>query len=267
MVQSSQNSFSSTKLESYYSQPELWILDRYQSNPDQCTRARVIASLIDPDAASVLDVGCANGFITSHLRAKKIVVGIDPSFEALTHFSGPRVLAGGENIPFRDRSFDTIVCTEVLEHLNDQLLAAVVNELRRVTQKNLIIAVPYREDLKFQIVQCEKCKCWYHVDCHCRSFRGPQDILALFPEFEQNALVLHSKLYEVQSKLYRWIRFLFLGPTACSDLAKCPNCDSKQIKKPPKNGLIKRFFEGLDWRMPKHTVPHWMILSLQRKSK
>ena len=43
-----------------------------------------------------------------------------------------------ERLPFGDASFDTVICTHVLEHMLD--LRAMVAELRRVCRKRLIIA-------------------------------------------------------------------------------------------------------------------------------
>jgi ubiquinone/menaquinone biosynthesis C-methylase UbiE len=45
-----------------------------------------------------------------------------------------------ENLPFGDRSFDTVLCTHVLEHILDYRKA--IAELRRITRRRLIIVVP-----------------------------------------------------------------------------------------------------------------------------
>lgn len=79
-------------LEAYYTQPELWEMERYESQEVQRLRARVIPALIDPEVESILDVGCGNGFITRNLRASKRVVGFDPSEEALSKFDGECIL-------------------------------------------------------------------------------------------------------------------------------------------------------------------------------
>jgi len=45
-----------------------------------------------------------------------------------------------EALPFRDREFDTVTCTHVLEHILDYRKALM--ELRRITRRRLIIVVP-----------------------------------------------------------------------------------------------------------------------------
>ena len=255
-------------IEAYYKQPELWQLERYEGSADQRLRARVVASLIDPQIESVLDVGCGNGFITRRLRAKR-VVGLDASEEALTHFEGEAILGSVDRLPFDDRSFDAIVCVEVLEHLNDEMFAKAVRELNRVAKKFLVIGVPYREDLRENMTQCAKCGCRYHIDLHQRAFYGPKDILRLFPDFTQKALVLLGERTEISSRVFRWIRYALLGPGAQSAFARCPNCGAAEtITYKQKSGKRFRrwFFDGLAWRMKKKKVPHWLIMLLERQS-
>jgi SAM-dependent methyltransferase len=258
-----------TKLADFYTQPELWNLERFAANPDHCRRARVIASLIDPGVERVLDVGCANGFITRQLRATKLVVGMDPSFQALVNFKGPSIVGGGENIPFADATFDAVVCTEVLEHLPPDVLTRVVSELRRVAGRSLVIGVPYREDLWAKTIRCESCGEAYHVDLHYRSFRGPDDILALFPEFDREAVVFLNERLEIRSGLFRRFQYWLTGMKDGAEFAMCPRCGARPAREEGvgrrRSGFLNWLFEGLEWRMPKRRVPHWMIMSLRRR--
>jgi hypothetical protein len=86
-------------------------------------------------------------------------------------------------LPFADRSFDTVVCCEVLEHLADGLFEKVTAELARVTCHSLVIGVPYRQDLRQGMTRCADWGTRYHVYLHQRSFRGPQDLLHVVPGF------------------------------------------------------------------------------------
>jgi SAM-dependent methyltransferase len=56
---------------------------------------------------------------------------------------GVSVLAIGDRLPFRDATFDTVLCTEVLEHVPDA--AAVVAELTRVLRPGgaVLVTVPF----------------------------------------------------------------------------------------------------------------------------
>jgi ubiquinone/menaquinone biosynthesis C-methylase UbiE len=59
----------------------------------------------------------------------------------------------GKLTSFGDRTFDNVVCTEVLEHVPNQIDA--ISELCRVAKHTVIITVPFRE--KIQTVCCVHC--------------------------------------------------------------------------------------------------------------
>ena len=90
------------------------------------------------DGERILEVGCGYGRISQALiaSAKIRLVTVDFSSAMLrackqtleTNFSGCRADAG--RLPFREGSFDAVLCTGVLMHLEDQLLA--MRELCRV---------------------------------------------------------------------------------------------------------------------------------------
>src|SRR3546814_14668647 len=52
-----------------------------------------------------------------------------------------------ERLPFPDKSFDTVICTHVLEHILD--FRGALAELRRVAAKRLIIVVPQEREYRF----------------------------------------------------------------------------------------------------------------------
>jgi 2-polyprenyl-6-hydroxyphenyl methylase / 3-demethylubiquinone-9 3-methyltransferase len=90
----------------------------------------------------VLDLGCAGGFMAEAMAARGAsVTGIDPAGRAVaaareqSRVSGSSIdyLVGvGEQLPFKNAPFDTIVSVDVLEHVQD--LAAVIAEVGRVLQ-------------------------------------------------------------------------------------------------------------------------------------
>jgi SAM-dependent methyltransferase len=91
-------------------------------------------------AARVLDLGCGEGHLARRLargtREREIVVGLEPSAAqlagAVEQAGGPRYVRGvGERLPFRDGSFDGVVCCLVIEHSSDPdaLLAEAVRVL------------------------------------------------------------------------------------------------------------------------------------------
>ena len=102
---------------------------------------------------TVLEVGVGSGATTLILtKAGFDVTAVDCSTVALKktkeRFSQKglkikTVQAFLEELPFKNKSFDTIVCAHTLEHVKD--LKKSVKELKRVARKRLIIVVPEQE--------------------------------------------------------------------------------------------------------------------------
>ena len=103
-----------------------------------------------PNNAKILDVGCGNGVISRHLGSFGYnVTGIDVSDKTI---SKAQSLNKYENVKFIKKSaeelvatgdkYDAIICSEVLEHLNDpNSLLEVLNKILANSGK-LIITVP-----------------------------------------------------------------------------------------------------------------------------
>ncbi len=100
---------------------------------------------------NILEVGCGKGFL-SRIIAKQDthhITGVDihPPKESKAHKNLQFVSGTIENLPFPDKSFDTVICTHTLEHV--QNLAKSIQELRRVTKKRLIVVVPKQRPYRY----------------------------------------------------------------------------------------------------------------------
>jgi ubiquinone/menaquinone biosynthesis C-methylase UbiE len=89
--------------------------------------------------------------------------------------------ANVENLPFRDKSFDTVICTHTLEHV--QNIYQAVHELRRVTRKRLIIVVPKQRPYK------------YTFDLHLHFFPYKSDFLTLMGKNENTCKIVGGDIF------------------------------------------------------------------------
>lgn len=95
----------------------------------------------------IIDVGCGDGVLLWHLRnTGALQVGADLSLTRL-HRSQSRcrallVQAEATQLPFPDRTFDLVICTDVLEHLST--MEKAISELARIctTEGHILISVP-----------------------------------------------------------------------------------------------------------------------------
>lgn len=120
---------------------------------DSDTTPAQMDSITDATTGSVLEVGCGNGMVAQHLRdAGHAVVAVDVTLGsaiATRDRTGCDVLlAGLPDLPFRDRAFDTVVCSHTLEHIPDLWRAA--RELRRVARR-VVVVVPCQRYYRYTV--------------------------------------------------------------------------------------------------------------------
>ncbi len=128
------------------------LLDKLLFNTgDMCLkrRAKEIVLSLDPKPNEVvLDAGCGDGFylhLLSNLSKAKLV-GLDDNPKALALAknyvrSNKLKLVEGDvtKMPFKAGSFDKVICSEVLEHLPDDV--AGLKEFKRIIKKGGKIAI------------------------------------------------------------------------------------------------------------------------------
>ncbi len=98
-------------------------------------------------AQSVLEVGCGEGRLATHLmthghRPERFVacdleLHLAPDVDDTIEFLPASIY----ELPFADRSFELVVCCEVLEHLHDP--AKGLAELARVAQRAVLLSTPW----------------------------------------------------------------------------------------------------------------------------
>ena len=112
-------------------------------------RERLVERAAAGSPGSVLEVGCGQGWLTRQLLEAlpdARVVGLDIREDAIAFArelvpGAEFLVATGEQLPFGDASFDLVVCSEVLEHVDDPRV--VLDEIRRVWRGHAVISVPH----------------------------------------------------------------------------------------------------------------------------
>ena len=110
-----------------------------------------VAAILDAVVGErVLDAGCGRGFLAERLTGvASEVVGCDIVLDpTLQERKGLRFEAGSiESLPFEDNSFETVVSTHTLEHVQD--IATAIAELRRVASRRLLVVVPRERPYRY----------------------------------------------------------------------------------------------------------------------
>ena len=117
--------------------------------------ARVDKLISITDPMSVLDVGCAYGYIVQKLLHRRIfAMGIDISKwaaekakEVIPHNFIRHDMR--EPLPFADKEFDVIYCEGVLEHIEEEKIEAIMKEFDRVALRRYIqVSFAHHKDVE-----------------------------------------------------------------------------------------------------------------------
>jgi len=125
---------------------------------------------------SVLDCGCGDGFLSAlTVPIVEKLVALDISFVRLQKYSGhpllgkiPRVEADSCLIPFKEESFDTVLVSELLEHVeeDDLMLKQIWHSLKKGGR--FVLSVPYKEMINTVI--CPSCHHEFFRHGHLHSY-------------------------------------------------------------------------------------------------
>ena len=130
----------------------------------------------------VLNIGVGNGLFESLALSRGLEVwSLDPSERAIERLRQSLALESraqvgySQEMPFPDAHFDAVVMSEVLEHLDDEVLTKTLQQVRRVLKNGAVLmgTVPAREILAQSYVVCPHCSQGFHRWGHQRSFDVP----------------------------------------------------------------------------------------------
>lgn len=150
------------------------------------------------DSKTVLDIGCGEGLLLEKIIAAKkeaSVYGIDLNPEnveiCLAH-SLPAILADAKKLPFADRTFDTCIMTEVIEHLEQGQPQDVIREIARVLKEGgqLFLMFPNDRNYKISRLLTFKFKKAFYDAGHTRQWE-PEDAADLL---QQMSFFIHRSL-------------------------------------------------------------------------
>lgn len=111
----------------------------------------------------ILDIGIGDAFPWRGVKRKN-VIGFDIQF--WENFVD--VIGDARHLPFKDKSFDTVTCFEVIEHIPPTDRDIVLKEMERVARDIIIISVPSRHEVNFRARGMEDWRTinphWKHPD-------------------------------------------------------------------------------------------------------
>ncbi len=230
-----------------------------------------LKEIIPDEVRSIIDVGCGNGVITNELASHYDVIGIDRSSEALANVKTQKIEASCDHIPLPDASADLVFSSELLEHLDDEVYANTVSEIKRLTKKYILITVPNQENPDKISIQCPKCNYLFNRPYHFRSFNihkfehdfSEFNILKHF-EFGKRVRYYNPAILKIKlsiSPAISWIPYYWIEKGKRDTM--CPSCEH-EFTYAYKFNLFAFLCDVVNVVIsPKR--PYWMFVLMEKK--
>jgi len=154
----------------------------------------------------VLDVGCGDGSLAQDLRQRlgARVVAVDLSARRVERAASrvpglPVSQAAVYELPFTSGAFPLVVCTDLLEHLDDP--QAAMRELVRVSRGQVLVTVP--EHITIEKTLCPHCGQDYFLYGHQHSF-GREGLQRLAAGAGARVLRFDHVIPMFECRRYKW---------------------------------------------------------------
>lgn len=177
----------------YVARSTKWITNIFINN--------IIKSVDAIRPESILDVGCGTGYVSGKIEQFTgiDVLGCDINKDRLSvaenNVKGALFVADATRLPFKDSSFDLIIASEILEHLNNP--TASINEIKRVSKRYVIVTVP--NEPFFRMANFFRGK-------NLKRFGNPHDHIHHFNKNSLNSLLSeHFSDVEVRTNAFLWL--------------------------------------------------------------
>jgi SAM-dependent methyltransferase len=200
--------------------------------------------IIPQGRRNLLEIGARDGRVTKWLTGYyRSVIALDinlPTFK-LPHVSS--LQGNAAHLPFAADSFDTVLCTEVLEHIPHPHLEEACSEIQRVAKYEVIVGVPFRQDLRAGRTTCLSCgrknPPWGHVN----SF-DEKRLLRLFNGLTPAAKSFVGWKKDVTNSVSTMLLDLAGNPWGIYEQDEpCVYC-GKKLQTPPERTFIQRGFSA-----------------------
>jgi SAM-dependent methyltransferase len=243
-------------------------LEQYRAGEKEQARTADLLRVIPKGRRTVLDIGARDGhfsrLLTEHFAEVTALDLRRPDYD----FPRVKTVAGDvTNLKFPDNSFDCVFCAEVLEHVPS--IGKACAEIVRVARHEVIIGVPYRQDIRVGRTTCRSCGAinppWGHVNTF-----DDRRLRDAFP----NMRVLSKSFVGVDRSATNFIAALLMNwagnPWGCYGQDEpCIYCGATLV--PPENrNLASKVFSALAYRInlvqSRLTRPHanWIHLVLSK---
>jgi SAM-dependent methyltransferase len=243
-------------------------IEAYRASSSEQKRAALLLELIPKGYATVLDAGCRDGFHSIRLVDYfKSVTALDLVKPSIDHERVTCVAGDLTNLAYPDRSFDVVLCSEVLEHI--PALEQAVSELKRVARHAILIGVPYKQDLRICRTTCAKCgkvnPPWGHINTF-----DENRLATLFHPFRAAKQDLTGIDPDATNALAAWLMDLGgnpYGPYGQDEV--CMHCGA-HIEEAPSRSFFQKICSALSTRLmriqTRLSKPHanWIHILFER---